>query len=80
MTNLIETITAGIIGLWLGSVEYRMRKVRERSEESPKREEVSKLIDLKQEALKVSHIDIKKDLEKLERKIDKLIDIQLNSK
>ena len=65
------------MALWLGSAEYRMRKIRDRSEESPKRREVDHLIDLKQEAIKVSGKDTKEDIARLEKKIDKLIDLQL---
>lgn len=75
---MLETIMLAVISLWLGSAEYRMRKLREKLELSVNRQEALDLIDLKQEAIKISHVDIKKDIEKLEKKIDKLLELQLN--
>lgn len=78
--NLIESVIGGIILLLFGSLEYRMRKVREDVNKKIDRQEAHDLIDLKQEALKISHEDIKKDIEKVEKKIDMLIDLQIKGK
>lgn len=77
--NLIESLVSGIILLIWGSMEYRMRKVREDVNKKIDRREATDLIDLKQEALKISHDDIKKNIEKVEKKIDMLIDLQIKS-
>ena len=75
--TLIETIVSGIAGLWLGSMEYRMRKVREDANKIVSRHDVSELIDLKAEASLVRHKELKENLAKVETKIDKLIDLQI---
>ena len=74
---IIESVASGILVCWLGSMEYRMRKIREESMSKPDRLDVEKLIDLKQEVVKASHVDIKRDVARLEVKIDKLIDLQM---
>lgn len=76
--NIIETVVGGVALMLFGSQEYRMRRMRDDLNLKPTRREVSELVDLKQEASKVVTQDIKKDIEKLEKKIDKLIELQLN--
>jgi len=77
--HILESIVTGILLLWLGSMEYRMRRLFEVSDQKPDRIEVKELIDMKQEALKSSDADIKEDVKRLETKIDRLIEMQLNS-
>lgn len=78
--NLLESVLGGIVVLIWGSTEYRMRRIREDLNKKIERQEVSQLIDLKQEAIKVATQDIKNDIEKIEKKIDKLIDLQIKNK
>lgn len=77
MTNLVDLVTAGIASLWLGSMEYRMRKVREDTANKIDRQEVSELIDLKNEASQVRHKELKEDVTEIKVKLDKLHDLLL---
>lgn len=72
--NILETVITGILALWLGSMEYRMRKVVEKAEDKTSRKDVIELIDMKQEVVKAAHLDLKEDLNKIEKKIDKLLE------
>lgn len=83
--TFIETIISGAVGLMLSSgafylrnLENRMRDLRKDVLTKPTKQEVSELIDLKNEPLKVSHRDIKEDIKELKDKIDKLIQLQLD--
>lgn len=78
--NLLETLISGIIALWLGSVEYRMRKLREDTNSNISRSDVSELIDLKNEASQVRHAELKEDIKEMKEKINKLIDLQMSNK
>jgi hypothetical protein len=69
--NIIIECLMGVFAIWAGSVEYRLRTMKK---------ETLDLIDLKTESTKVVQQRIAKDVERLELKIDKLIDLLLKIK
>ena len=69
----IEAVVMTILGLWLGSSEWRMRNMDTRLREAPSRKEVEKQIDLKQEVVKSDIEHIKDSQERIEEKLDKLL-------
>lgn len=75
--NILEIIIASILGLWLGSNEWRLRNMNNELKRTLDKDDIRDLIDLKQEVLRSEQQDIKEDLRRLEAKIDKLIDLQL---
>lgn len=70
--NMWEFLVTTILGLWLGSMEYRMRKVRDEQANKPSRDEVEKTIELHQRELKVMLREAKESMNKIEHKIDKM--------
>ena len=77
---MFETVLASIIGLWLGSVEYRMRHSREKLDNTPTRDEVKETIDNKTEALKALQAEELQDIKRIEQKVDMLIRMHLQDK
>ena len=67
-------IIGAVLALWLGSIEVRMRNLDARLREAPSRDEVAVEIDIRQEAIKAVQAEIKEDVNRLEHKIDKLLD------
>ena len=80
MTDILVYIITTIIGLWLGSVEYRIKTLMNKISELPDRTEVKDLIDMKGEGSKLLQKEIQEDVRRLETKVDKLIELQLNNK
>ncbi len=74
MEPLITGLVVAVVGVWLGSMERRMRNLDARVRLSPSRDEVHKTIDLKQEAVKVLQQELKEDLKEINRKLDRLIE------
>ena len=75
---MVEEIAVGliiaIVSLWLGSIEYRMKKLDSDSRDTMKRKEVSDLIDIKQEVGKALQSEIKEDIKALTVKLERLIE------
>lgn len=80
MDSILTYIITTILGLWLGSLEYRLKKHNEQIAEKPSRKEVNVITDYRLEALKASDGDLRDDIKRLEQKVDKLIDLELNRK
>ena len=72
----LEAIIATITAAWLGSTEWRLRTMQNKLAETATRKETQELIDLKQEALKALQREIKEDIQRVEQKIDRLIERQ----
>ncbi len=75
---MLEQVAVGLIlaiaSLWLGSIEYRMKKLDSESRDAMKRKEVSDLIDIKQEVGKALQSEIKEDIKALTAKLERLIE------
>jgi len=71
---LIEGIGTAVLLFVLSTMEYRLRRIKDIVPKA----EIKELIELKQEAIKVTASEIKEDVARLEKKIDKLIDLQIN--
>lgn len=80
MEPILVGLISTIVGLWLGSVEWRLRNMDTRMRNAPSREEVEKQIDLKNEALRVMQKEIKEDVRDINKKLDALINAQLNDR
>lgn len=66
------SILSAILGLWLGSVEIRMRNLDARIRNSPSRQEVSEEIKVRQESLRVIQEEIKEDIRYMRQTLEKL--------
>ena len=78
MEAYILSIIGAIVGIWLGSVEIRIRNVDNKLRDIPTRDEVFQTVDLKQEALKAMQKRIREDIQTINIKVDKLIEMQNN--
>lgn len=78
MEEIIIGLVSSIVGIWLTSIERRLKTMDARLREAPSREETDHLIDLKQEATKAVQEEIKADIIRVETKIDRLIDLHIN--
>lgn len=78
--TIFEGVIAGIITLWLGSTEIRMRNLNSRLTQAPSEADMQLYVDIKQEALKAEQAAQRANFARLEAKIDRLIDLQLSRK
>lgn len=69
----LTSIVMAVLGLWLGSTEYRLRKMQEDLEKTASVEEMEKLIDLKQQVIVVLQKDMRDDIHRLYRKMDEIL-------
>lgn len=72
MEAIVLGLLTTVLGLWLGSIEVRMRGIDGRLREAPSREEVDKTIDNKTESIKVLQQEIKEDIKEMRRSLEKL--------
>lgn len=66
-------IVMGVISVWLGANEYRLRSLQNKVNSTADRKEIHGLIDLKVESLKLMQGELKEDLKRIEHKLDKLL-------
>jgi len=85
--TLLESLTAGVVSLFLTGLGFNQRSLNRRVleverelEKKASREDIAELIDIKQEALKQSSQATREDIQALHRKLDKLIDRYIDSK
>ena len=71
---LIETILTGVIALWLGSIEIRMRTMSKDQKTLPGRKEMHDYVDIRQEMQHNQHRELKEDIKRIESKLDKVVD------
>lgn len=75
---MLESVILAIIGtictLWLGGLQYQVRKVEEALKKTISKAEVKELIQDKLELHQVKLDEVKEDLKKIEDKLDRLID------
>lgn len=64
-------IAVAVAMAWIGSMEWRLRHVRSEGE---------KLIDLKQEGIRVTQKEFSRDINRLEKKMDEIIKLLLSLK
>jgi hypothetical protein len=57
----------------VGAYEWRLRNMAQKISNVPCRDEVGKLVDLKLEVVKYTNQDMRKDMHRLEKKLDLLI-------
>lgn len=71
---MIETIIYGIIGtvctLWIGGIQYQVRKMEKQLQETLSKKETKELIQDKLEVHNVRLMDLKEDLRDIIAKID----------
>ena len=63
-----------IVGLWLGSIEVRIKMAENKLTRRPDRYEVIKEIDIRLEPLKVQQSELKEDILYIRKQLDKLVD------
>ena len=74
MDPIVIGIITTVLGVWLGSVEVRMKNMQKDLHDVPTRHEVSEEITMRQEALKVMQKEIKEDIHDMKRTLEKLVD------
>jgi len=72
--DLVSWILTGVVGLWLGSMELRMRRQEDKMTRRPDRYEVIKEIDVRLEPIKVQQAELKEDIKYIRAQVDKVID------
>ena len=65
-------LLTSIAGIWLGSVEIRMRNLDNKLRDIPSRKEVNENIDIRLESVRVLQQEIKEDIKELKVYIEKL--------
>ena len=75
MEALVIGLVTAIAGLWLGSIERRLRALDAKQCDTPSRREVRETIDMKQESVKVLQQEIKEDLADIKDQVERLIDL-----
>lgn len=72
MDPIVLGIITSIVGLWLGSVEVRLRNTDKHMRKVPTRKEVSSEIEVRMEVLKVMQQEIKEDIKEMKHHLEKL--------
>jgi len=67
-------LLGGVLSIWFGSFEIRLRNMDEKLRDVPSRKEVSTEIKVRQESIKVLQQEIKEDIRLMRRQLEKLID------
>jgi hypothetical protein len=78
--DFFEKIILGMFSLIGAYVLWRVRKMEEKIDRAPSRDEVEEKIDAKLEVIKLDQETIKRDLQYMRLKIDKISDYLLESK
>ena len=71
-------ITAILLALatgWLGSIEYRIRQMNQDLKQKPSREEMREYVILNDEVIKIQKSEIKDDTQRIEKKVDRLLEM-----
>lgn len=76
---LIKTLI-GILTTAIGYILKEIVKVKQELNKRPTMEQLDSYVDLKLEVTKHSQKDIKEDIQRLESKLDRLIDMHLKKK
>lgn len=63
-----------VVGLWLGSIELRIKMAENKLTRRPDRYEVIKEIDIRLEPIKVQQENIKEDISYIRNQLDKLLE------
>ena len=69
------TISNSLVGLAFGYVMWKFKKIENKTDKTLEEDKVRQLIEDKAEPVKVLQKEIKEDLERIERKMDKLSDM-----
>lgn len=72
MNDILIEIALAVVALWIGSIEWRIRNMSQRTMTMPTKREVKELIDLKQEVVKVMQSEVKEDIQELKHKLDSI--------
>lgn len=75
---VLASLVGTVMGVWMRSVEKRIKDACERIQSMITKEEAEHLIDLKQGVLRSEQAAMRKDLLVVEAKLDRIIDLLLN--
>lgn len=70
----LNYIFKSVVGVALGYVIWKFKKVETKVEQSLDEQEIRQIIDDKLEPMKVMHKEVKEDLNRIENKLDRLIE------
>ncbi len=73
MDIALTTVVMAILGTWLGSTEWRMRKMQSDIERKVDMDEIKELIDLKQGTVIVLQKEMREDIHRLYSKMDDIL-------
>lgn len=76
--GILELIISSVLGVWISSQEWRFRQMQSKLNKSLEKKEIEHLIDIKTEYTRRHQDDVKDDIKRLEKKIDKLVELSLN--
>ena len=74
LENVILGIVATICTLWIGGLQYTVRKMEKQLEQTISKREVRELINDKLESHGVKLEEVKEDLTKIEAKLDRIVE------
>ena len=80
---MVEIMLKALLGVLAAVTGYLLReisKVKEKIEQRPTYEEMDNYVDLKLEVHKHVNKDVKEDIQRIETKLDKLIEMQIKGK
>lgn len=69
----IAGLAAFIITVWLGSTEARLRKMNEQIADKISEKDMERMIDLKQESIKIMQEVIREDIRELHKKLEDVL-------
>lgn len=72
--TIMEMIIPAIAGLWIGSLEYRIRSQTLLLRDYPQKAEVKEHVDLRLQVVESQMRELKDDIHRMEKKLDKLLE------
>lgn len=72
--QLLADIILALVVIYLGTIEKRLSEMQRRQEALLKREEAKEIIDLEIKTISNEQSNLKEDLQRIEGKVDKLLD------
>ncbi len=74
VVQILSSVILALVILYLGTVEKRIMRLFEKQERLIEREEVKEMLALELKVVAIEYAGVKEDLDRIESKLDKLLD------
>ncbi len=74
VVQILSSVILALVILYLGTVEKRIMRLFEKQERLIERDEVKEMLALELKVVAIEYAGVKEDLDRIESKLDKLLD------